>query len=133
MKIEWALLAQAASVDRFSNRLSIFNLVENIEAPSFPLFLPEAVFVVLLKREEGEPAVSDGTLSIHAGESQLGQANVHIDFESSLYNRQIINFQIVPIFKPVNLQFRLTVPDQLSHVLEIPVKQSNPVQPVAAA
>src|SRR5690349_13049170 len=116
MKAEWAVLAQGASVDRFSNRLSIFNLVENIEAPSFPLFLPEAVFVALLKREDGERTVSDGILSIYSGESQLGQANVHIDFASSLYNRQIITFQGIPIFKPVNLQFRLTVADRLSHV-----------------
>jgi hypothetical protein len=133
MKVQLALLAQSASVDRFSNRLSVFNLIESLESPSFPIFIPEAVFVSVLRREEGDPTVSDATLSVHAGDSVVGRANVRIDFESSLHNRQVITFQGLPILKPEDLQFRLTIPDRLSFVLEIPVTQGKPIQAGGAA
>jgi hypothetical protein len=133
MKVQLALLAQAASIDRFSNRLSIFNLVESFESPSFPLFVPEAVFVSVLRKEEGDPVVSDATLSVYAGESMIGQASVRVDFEGAAHTRQVINFQGLPLLKPVNLQFRLVVPDRLTHVLEIPVTLGKPMQPGAPA
>ena len=129
MKMQLALLAQGASIDRFSNRLSVFNLVESFESPSFPLFIPEAVFVSVLRKEEGDPTVSDATLSIFTGESMVAQATIRVDFEASSHARQVINFQGIPLLKPENLQFRFVIQDRLSHILEIPVTLGKPIQP----
>jgi|ERR1700731_1344579 len=126
MKVQFALLAQSASIDRFSNRLSVFNLLESIESQSFPVFIPEVVFVCILRREAGDLVVSDGTLSVFSGDSIVGKANVRVDFESAQHSRLIVNFQPVPLMKPENLRFQLDVTNGPTYSLDIPVTQTKP-------
>jgi hypothetical protein len=134
MKVQLAIIAQSSSVDRFTNRLSIFNVLETLEAPSFPLFIAEAVFVSVLRKEEGDSNTADGTLTIRAGDTTVGHTTIRIDFESSQHSRQIITFQGIPVLTPQNLEFQLAVNGRVMHVLEIPVSKVNPIQaqPVSA-
>jgi len=132
MKVQFALLAQSVSVDRFSNRLSIFNVMESIETPSFPIFVPEPVYLSLLRKEEGDPNICEATLSMSIGGAVVGKSNLHIDFQDSLHCRQIINWQGIPILEPKNLQLQLALPGQQPHTLEIPVTKAAQTTPQRA-
>ena len=44
MTLVFAVLAQGVSIDQFSNRLSLFNVMEGIEAPRFPAVISEIAF-----------------------------------------------------------------------------------------
>jgi hypothetical protein len=128
MRMQFGIVAQSVAVDRFSNRLSIFNVCESIEAPRFPIFVPEIVFVLVLRREPTDPTIFDTMLNVRLGEMAVGQANMHVDFESLMMNRQIANFQGLPIFAPGVLEFSFNLPDGSTISTIVPVVQ-NPALP----
>lgn len=128
MIVQFAILAQGIAVDRFSNRLSIFNVCESIDAPHFPILVPELAFVVVVRREPNDPVTFDTILNVQLGQMAVGQANLHIDFEASIMNRQVTNFQGLPIFMTGELQFSFNLPDGARFVTAVPVVQ-NPALP----
>jgi len=132
MILQFAVVAQSVAIDRFTNRLSIFNVCERIEAPQFPIFVAELVFVAVVRREPNEPAVYDTILHIRLGQTVIGQANLHIDFEGSLNNRQVANFQGLPIVTAGELQFGFDLPNGVQVNATVPVVQV-PAPPQARA
>jgi|SRR6185437_6696152 len=127
MKLQLAICAQGVSIDRLTNRLSIFNLLETIEAPRFPVFLPEVVFLVLLRREKDEPTQFDGEVVVMLDDVTIAKGTAHVDFENSLQNRQVITFQGFPVPNPGELKFQLTFPNLEPFFTTLPVVQTKPV------
>lgn len=131
MILQFAIVAQGVAVDRFTNRLSLFNVCERIEAPQFPIIIPELVFVIVLRREPADAAVFDSVLSIRLNETVIGQANLHIDFENSMSARQITNFQGLPVLSPGELQFSFNLANGNSARAAVPVVQTPAAPPQA--
>lgn len=125
MKIQLAVLAGSASIDRFTNRLSIFNVLDDISPPTLPVVIPEATFVMILRREAGEPSKLEGTVNIKIGDVLIGRAVQEIDFEGGVTNRQVLNFQALPIFQSGDLTFELHLPSQQITALTIPVTSQS--------
>jgi hypothetical protein len=123
MNVQFAILAQSVSVDRFTNRLSIFNVLDQIASPHFPVFLPELCFVVMLQRTANEPNTFDTVIRISNGEAVIGQANMHVDFQGQLVNRSVSNFQGLPIFNPGEIQVNFNFPNGESVGARLPVLQ----------
>lgn len=124
MKVQMAVLAQSASVDKFTNRLSIFNVIENIISPNFPLLIPDVVFVALVQRSPEDPRVCDGNLRVTLGDTKIGEQRIHLDFENAIFNRQIMNFRALPVSKTGDLCFELAIPGLPAFVLGVPVSQA---------
>ena len=126
METQLAILCQSVAVDRFTNRLSLFNIIERIEAPQFPVFLSESTFVILLRRETSEVNAFDGEITIHlrAGTetTPVGVARLRVDFENGTATRQIANFQGLPLMSPGILEFRMALPDGQTSGAQIPVE-----------
>jgi hypothetical protein len=93
MRLQFAVIAQSVALDSITGRLSIFNVCETITSPRFPIFMPEIVFIAVLRREPTEPETFDTSLSIHLGKNAIGQANLHVDFQGQLLNRQTVIFR----------------------------------------
>jgi hypothetical protein len=53
MRVQFALCAQSASVDRSSNRLSIFNVVDHFATSSLPIVIPAITFVSVIESDKG--------------------------------------------------------------------------------
>jgi hypothetical protein len=137
VNVLFALCAAGVSVDRFSNRLSIFNVLEQIASPGFPIWLPEVTFVVGLRREDNEEQRIEGHVRIELGDNVIGQPNaVVVDFEGGNTARQIMNFQGLPVPTPGDLTFRLFLPNNQVAAVTIPVTRAGgnvvaPAQPAA--
>ncbi len=52
MKLEFLLCAELASVDKSTNRLSIFNIMDELSTPSFPSLVPQLAVVSTFTRKK---------------------------------------------------------------------------------
>src|SRR5260370_23499062 len=105
MKLVFAVLAQSVSLDQMTNRLSLFNLVEGIQAPGFPTVVAEIVFVAVLRRETADQSTFDATLTVRIGQTIIGLANIAVDFADKQNTRLIGTFQGLPVLTPGTLEF----------------------------
>ncbi len=53
-KLEYFLVAESVSVDQQTNRISFFNVVEQVNVPVFPFTIPQIVAVASWNTEEGD-------------------------------------------------------------------------------
>jgi len=100
MEATLLICANAISVDQRSNTLSLFNILEEINSPSFPMVVPYMVLVAMLTRGADEPNVfADLTLSMDVDGEVFFQGNLNpADFQQKLSSRLVVDMQglIVP-------------------------------------
>jgi hypothetical protein len=132
MKLVFAVLAQSVSLDQMTGRLSLFNLVEGIQAARFPTVLAEIAFVAVLRREAADQNRADATLTVRIGETIIGLANIAVDFQDKQSTRLIGNFQGLPVLTPGMLEFSLAIPNNEPIKVSVEAMQS-PVPIVATA
>jgi len=129
MKLVFAVLSQSVSLDQMTNRLSLFNLVEGIQAPHFPTVLAEIVFVAIIRREAADENRFNATLTVRIAETTIGLADIAVDFEDKQNTRLIGTFQGLPVLKPGTLEFSLALPNSEPVNVSIEAIQ-NPVPAV---
>ncbi len=56
-RLEYFLVAESLAVDRFTNRISLFHVIEEIRSASFPIVIPQAVAVSHWIAEAGDEGV----------------------------------------------------------------------------
>ena len=70
-KLEYFLISEGVSVDQITNRLSIFNVFENVNAYDFPTRVPLVIAVVSLVKEDGDQGKDfQLILKIHSPEEE---------------------------------------------------------------
>lgn len=133
MRVMMAVCASAALVDRFSNQLSIFNVLEQIAAPGFPIWIPQITFIVTLQREIQEPPRFQTRVQVLLGETLIAENAVAIDFENNLTARTIMTFQGLPINGPGEIAFRFLLPNNESATAYVPIIHIPVAAPVQNA
>jgi hypothetical protein len=121
VRVVLAVCAVGVSVDRFSNRLSIFNVMEGISSPSFPVWLSEISFIVVLRKENDEAANLRARCQVRIGDNIISDSEVAVDFGPNNDARQIVNFQGLPLPSPGDLVFRLLLPNDQEAAVTLPV------------
>ncbi len=101
------LCAESVVRDAETNSISVFNILEDIAASVFPLFLQKLVFFALLERDEEDPAEYDLRFVVEHPSQDLFNASFHIDFQGRLRTRAIVNLQGLVIPAPGPITFRL--------------------------
>jgi hypothetical protein len=124
VRLQFVLISQSAAVDRFTNRLSLFNVIEALQSPRFPILIPEIVVVVALRREGNEPGIFDTTLTLSVAGNVVGHSNLRVNYENRPNVRLIANFQNLPILTPGELECRLANPYGEPIVTTVPVFQT---------
>jgi hypothetical protein len=111
MQVVFAVLAQSVSIDLLTNRLSLFNVIEGVQASHFPTILSDLVFAAVLRREPNDEVRFDSTLTARMGQTLIAQANLAVDFEDKPNTRLIARFQGLPLVAPGTLEFNLVIPN----------------------
>lgn len=52
VRLEFFVVAESFSIDQLTNRVSIFDILERIQAPTFPLIFPRLMAVSLWEEDE---------------------------------------------------------------------------------
>ena len=124
MKVQLALLSESTSLDRNTNKLSIFNVVDRWASLTFPLWIPSVSIVIVLVREN-EPPNLVGKLQAKIGDTIAGEREINIKFNANNLAKMILNTNIT-IPAPGEVVFSLAVPDQTVELLRAPVQQLRP-------
>jgi hypothetical protein len=110
MKVLFAACAQSATVDRTTNRVSLFNVIDHYPTPVFPIVLPTIAFVAVIERDDGEDDAS-GTTEICVPDAAPFTHPVSIVFTGSRLSRVILNVQGIPMQREGLIRFRLILAD----------------------
>jgi hypothetical protein len=129
MKVQFALCAQSASVDRSSNRLSIFNVLDQFPTSTLPIVIPAITFVSVIDSDKEESSNVKGVLEVIANNSSLVKIDIPINFANGRLARVIVNFSGIPIRESGPVVFRLTIPEGVT--AETAFQVTNLAQPQA--
>jgi hypothetical protein len=103
-----AVCSDSGALDFPSQRLSIFHVIEDAWAISFPVVLKlQATFV--LSREEGDPAQPQTALRIFQGRYGEDTVPVEVNFRAGLRTRALVQLEGVPLRGPGIVRFGLLV------------------------
>jgi hypothetical protein len=111
MRVQFALCAQTASVDRASNRLSIFNVIDQFPASVLPIVIPAITFVSIIESDSDDNVNVKGILDIRVNNAQIGSLEVPIAFINGRLARVVLNIQGLPVHQAGPVTFRLRIPN----------------------
>jgi len=111
------LLAQGVVRDAETNNVSIFNILEEVKAKSFPVFIPEVACFAYLVNDAEAPGVVENELVVTLGDDELLRTPVTSDFQGKHRNRLTVKIGGLPLPHPGVLRVTLTNPDgdELGH------------------
>lgn len=102
------LCAKGVVIDRNTNNVSIFEILDQMGAPSFPLTVPEVTIYNLLERKESEPNQTNCELKMSIDGMELPSIpDISVDFAGSRRNRLTLHLQGLNIPKPGTFKFSL--------------------------
>lgn len=109
IKTKLMLCAESVVRDVDTNTVSAFNLIEEISAPGFPLFVPKLTVLAILERDAADPTAPSAELVMTIDGLQLHKSPVRVEFQDKLRTRAIITYGGVPIPKPGPLIIEMQV------------------------
>src|SRR5688572_5906055 len=104
-----AVSAEAIIRDAETNTISVFSIIEEISAASFPIGIPKLSTLFLLERDQGDPEHIDAIILLSLNDKEIGQATIHSNFEGKLRTRLILVAQGVVIEEPGIFTITLTI------------------------
>jgi hypothetical protein len=107
MELLFLTCAESASIDQTTNRLSLFNIVEEISAAAFPGMVPSAALVMIAERESHEPDQATLQLSLLLNGQQLYSASLVVHFQQQMRCRVVANMNGIPLNGPGRLEFNV--------------------------
>jgi len=123
-------VAEGVSIDRETNLVSAFGLLETLHPDSYPLFLQRISFLCVWEREGTDPQRCRGEFSITLDGQDISRQSIDIDFLHHLRNKTTIRLNGFVVSQPGNIVFRLAIPghDQAEYVVI-----AGPATPAARA
>ena|SRR5438034_1006827 len=106
------LCAEAVIRDAERNAISIFNLIEDIEAEALPLLIPRFVVFNMLERDDADPETFSCLLRIALDDEKLFEQDIELSFQDKKRNRSIFTLQGLALFRPGVLRVSLSIEDQ---------------------
>jgi len=93
VKVQYITCAKSSSVDSKTNQLSLFHVLDEIGAPSFPLHLQSVCIAALFEREPDDALVQSYSLVIKLDGGLLASFTMTIDFTGARRNRSVNTIQ----------------------------------------
>jgi hypothetical protein len=113
IRLRLFLVAEAIVRDAETNRVSAFNIVENMTAAGFPTLIPRIAILTAFERDSVNDAQTlSGSLSIRLGGDTLLTGRLPIDFRDKLVARHIGRIEGLIGKGPGRLVFGVEFPEQ---------------------
>ena len=109
MELVLLVCAESAIVDSTTQRVSLFNVMEEFNSPSFPVIVPQLSLVSIFSRSarESETPVVQLRITLDGQKQPLFDAPISVDFRGHLRMRNLSNIQGMPISAPGLLKLEL--------------------------
>lgn len=117
IRLKTLLCAEGVSVDRNSNNVTLFNILEQINPLRLPLALPKMVIYSLFEREDGDDAVWPADICIYLDDVELVSSPIDYKFQDLPRVRNIFTVGGLPITQPGTL--KISVHPRGDHTTEL--------------
>jgi hypothetical protein len=106
-RLEFFVVSEGMSVDQFTNRLSVFNILEEVAIPNFPFLLHSVIAVSLWTMEDGDDD-RDFQCMLRITMPNVPQREFTSNFRTiSRRHRVIQHIQGFPLNEPGMLRFEV--------------------------
>jgi len=110
------LCSESAAIDARTNNLSVFHVMEELNAVSFPVLVQRFAVIMLLSRTQDEPQNPALHLRITLGEQNLFEGPLTFSFQQHLRARTVADLFGLVIPAPGDVSVDARVDDQpLAH------------------
>lgn len=109
MKSILTVCSEGLSLDRRSNNITVYNILEEISGVGFPLLIQRLFFYsLILKEDSDEKEAYDLHFKVSVDREKLFEKTIHINFHKKSRNRIIIEMGGLTIPKIGTLSFTLS-------------------------
>ena len=123
-RLEFFVVSEGISVDQFTNRLSLFNILEEVASPNFPFVLPSAVAVSLWMMEAGDDE-RDLQCMLRVTMPNVAKIEFTTNFKTSGRRHRVIQtIQGVPLNEPGVLRFEVLLNGEHAASHEVDVSRT---------
>jgi hypothetical protein len=98
--------AETCVLDQLTNRSSLFNLLEEIVTPTFPVAIYSVAIFSLWERDESEPD-TEARLTVKLNTHELMQAPIALAFQGKLRCRALVTVHGLVVSEHGNLIFEV--------------------------
>jgi len=119
-RLEFFIVSESMSIDQFTNRLSLFNILEEVESPNFPFQL-SIIAVSLWMKEPGDDE-RDFQCILRVSMPNVPPREFTVNFRFiSRRHRVIQNIQAIQLNEPGVLRFEVLLNGQhaASHEIDV--------------
>jgi hypothetical protein len=100
MRAIFAICAESVAIDGATNRLSIFHILERLQATSFPILVPRLTFIAMFERQPSEPSQFDLELVVELNGTTLHRGAMPVDYQGQAATRAIVEMSGLPLPSP---------------------------------
>ena len=132
MKSVYMLCAEGVVVDRRTNNVSIFNIMEEINSVGFPLLINKLYAVSLINREANDEDTTEAHFEFKLDDKVLLNANTSINFQNRQKTRSVLEVSGLVIPVPGTLKVSLLKDEEVISCNEIAINKIDKTSTVAA-
>jgi|SRR5215471_6178633 len=108
------IIAETVIHDRNTNRMSLININEQFRSPGYPLLIARfTVFSIIERDNMTDPQDAEARIRIRLDEEVIFEQQIEVNFENSLLNRNVLQFQGFVVPHPGNLIASVQIADQI--------------------
>jgi hypothetical protein len=97
---KFMIAAEGVILDSDTKAVSIFSILEDVQAEGFPVFIQKISLFVVLERAEGDSANQEFKIKISLGDLDLGVSPVAVNFQDKMRSNTIIRMYGIVIPSP---------------------------------
>jgi len=120
------LCTEIVSRDAETNKVSLFNIYEGVEAEGYPLLLPNFSIIVFFVRDQTDPNRPETLLTLSFEGEELLRSPINVDFQDRRLTRSIVKFQGLAIERAGTLAVSVLLHEQVLGGTSIEFSQRNP-------
>lgn len=119
------IISEGASIDRATNQLSVFNILEDLSSPAFPLMIQKIVATIFLERNNEDETDFNANLVIKNNEQEILSFPIPIKFSDKLKIRSIVTIGGLTVPSPGELCFNFNIASKTSLEYKIDVNKTT--------
>ncbi len=120
-----SVCAESIVRDAATNHVSVFNIIEEINTPTFPVAIQKLSSLFYLVKDEEDASVNELSIRFIINGEEINRFPIHSDFQNKLKTRVIVNLQGLVIPGPGRLHAILFLKDEEIGLWDIQINHTG--------
>lgn len=130
IKSKLLFCAEGVTVDRQSNNVSAFNIIEQLNFQNLPVVWPKMVVLSLIERDEGDKGDWNGGIRIILADKEIADQKIVLPYKGTRRSRYIMTVGGLPITQPGKLEITLYSGEDnlMSYIIDVVVPEAPTIK-----